>query len=74
MEQVGGNKFAIYKNPPPKDKTKFTIQNYIPEEANWARIHINNKSVIVGHIVGNKFYIVFLDKRHDFWLSEKKHT
>lgn len=74
MEQVDKKKFAIYKSPPPKDKTKFIIPDYIPEDANWARIHINNRSVLVGHIVGNKFYIVFLDKRHGFWLSEKKHT
>lgn len=74
MQQVDGDKFVIYGDFPPKDKTKFHHPDHVPQDANWARIHINNKSIIVGHVVRNKFYVVFLDKKHQFWVSQKKHT
>ena len=74
ISQVDGKKFTVYDSFPPKDKTKFFFPKYISEDARWGRIHINGKSVIVGHIIRNKFYIVFLDKNHEFWISEKKHT
>ena len=74
ISQVDGNKFTIYEGFPPEDKTKFKFPKYITKDAHWGRIHINGKSVIVGHVVRNKFYIVFLDKNHEFWIAEKKHT
>ncbi len=43
----------------------------VPEDAHWARIHVNGPAVIVGHIVNDTFYVVFLDKTHKFWLTEK---
>lgn len=38
----------------------------------WAVIHItpNSKEVVVGYIEEDVFYIVFLDKEHDFWPSK----
>ena len=74
ISQVDGNKFTIYGGFQPKDKTKFKFPKNITKDANWGRIHINGKTVIVGHIVRNKFYVVFLDKNHEFWIAEKKHT
>ena len=74
ISQVDGNKFTLYPSFPPKDKTNFKFPNHIPEDAHWGRIHINGKSILVGHVVRNKFYIVFLDKNHEFWISTKKHT
>jgi len=37
--------------------------------ANWAVIHIKprSKEVVVGYVEESVFYIVFLDKEHEFW-------
>mgnify|MGYP007070191440 CR=1 FL=1 len=74
ITQVNKKKFVIYGDFPSGEKTLFTVPKYIPADAKWARIHVNGKAVVVGHVVRNKFYIVFLDNKHEFWLSEKKHT
>jgi hypothetical protein len=47
---------------------------HIAEDAEWASLHIQGKERIAGHIIGNIFYVVFLDKEHRFWPTEKKHT
>lgn len=70
-QQIDGDKFAIYQSFPPSDKTKFEYPKHVPEDAEWARIHINGPAVLIGHIVGNTFYLVFLDKTHKFWLTKK---
>lgn len=70
-EQFDGDKFAHYGGFPPQERTKFKCPANIPEDANWSRIHINNKSVVVGHYVGNTFYVVFLDKTHKFYLTAR---
>lgn len=50
-EQLDGDKFTTYKSFPSNDKTLFKYPKNVPEDAQWARIHINGLSVIVGHIV-----------------------
>nr|DAP91935.1 MAG TPA: hypothetical protein [Caudoviricetes sp.] len=72
LEQVDGDKFSIYGNFPPAEKTKFEYPQNVPEDANWARIHITGSAVVAGHIVGDTFYIVFLDKTHKFWMTKKQ--
>ena len=72
LSQVDGDKFALYGSFPPKDKTMFEYPKHVPEDANWARIHINGSAVIIGHIVGDTFHVVFLDKTHKFWLTRKE--
>ncbi|MDE5784180.1 MAG: hypothetical protein K2H97_07695 [Prevotella sp.] len=69
--QFNGEKFTLYGDFPSKDKTKFEIPTHVPEDAHWARIHVNGKSVIVGHIVRDTFYVVFLDKFHSFFLTKR---
>jgi hypothetical protein len=69
-----GPKFTIYGGFPPKHKTEFSHPLHVPEDAEWARIHVTGKQCIIGHIVKNTFYIVFLDRDHKFWISTKKHT
>lgn len=71
LQQVDGNKFAIYGAFPPKDKTYFKFPKNVPEDANWARIHINGAAVVIGHIVADTFYVVFLDKTHKFYLTKR---
>lgn len=69
--QVDGDKFAIYNSFPSENTTMFEYPKNVPEDAHWARIHVNGPAVIVGHIVNDTFYVVFLDKTHKFWLTEK---
>lgn len=71
QEQIDGDKFVVYKGFPPKDKTDFSFPENVPEDAHWARIHVKGQVVIVGHVVNNTFYIVFLDKNHCFWKSKR---
>lgn len=70
-QQIDGDKFTIYDSFPPKERTLFEFPKNVPEDASWARIHINGLSVIIGHVVGDTFYIVFLDRTHKFYLTSK---
>ena len=72
MQQVDGEKFSIYNSFPPPDKTKFEYPKHVPEDAIWARIHVNGPAVLIGHIVRDTFYLVFLDKTHKFWLTRRE--
>lgn len=47
---------------------------HVPEDAEWARIHVNGKQIIAGYVNRNVFNVVFLDKEHKFYKTEKKHT
>lgn len=71
LEQVDGSKFTIYGDFPPKEKTYFEHPPNVPEDANWARIHVTGSAVVAGHIVYDTFYVVFLDKTHKFWLTKR---
>lgn len=70
-QQIDGDKFTTYTSFPPPDKTKFEYPRHVPEDAEWARIHVNGPAVLIGHIVGDTFYLVFLDKTHKFWLTKR---
>ncbi|WP_411811948.1 hypothetical protein ACLB9Y_00915 [Chryseobacterium scophthalmum] len=56
-------------------KSDFKVPQHI-SGVTWATIHIkpNSKAVIVGYIENDIFYVVFLDKDHRFWITEKKNT
>lgn len=64
--------FNIYGDFPPK--TEFSHPRHITDDAVWASMHIQGKERVAGHVVGNVFYVVFLDQEHKFWKTEKKHT
>lgn len=66
------NRFTIYDTFPPK--SDFKHPEHVPTDASWASMHIKGKECVIGHIVAHIFYIVFLDKNHRFWITEKKHT
>jgi hypothetical protein len=55
-------------------KSKFKYPKIIKENVLWASFHIQGKECIIGHIEDDIFHIVFLDKEHEFWISEKKNT
>ena len=48
--------------------SKFKEPKHVTPD-NWAVIHIKPKSkeVVAGFLENDVFYIVFLDKEHDFW-------
>ncbi len=71
-EQCDGKKFVKYGGFPAK--SKYTHPKDVPEDAHWARIHVDGTHVIAGHIWENTFYVVFLDHDHTFYISEKKNT
>lgn len=56
------------------EKSDFHYPKHIPDDVNWASLHITGVRVIAGYIFENTFYIVFLDKEHQFYKVEKKHT
>jgi len=54
--------------------SEFKHPKHVPQGVNWAVILIQGKERIAGYVEDNIFYIVFLDKEHKFWITEKKHT
>ena len=67
-----GEKFTIYGDFP--SDSEFYHPKHVPEDAEWARIHINGTVIVAGHVERNIFHVVFLDKDHRFCISKKKHT
>lgn len=57
--------------PPNSD---FTHPRHIPDDISWCSMHIQGKECIIGYFEENIFYIVFLDKDHRFWITQKKNT
>lgn len=57
-------------------KTKFKKPQHIVENVKWSVIMDikGQKGRVVGHIIDNVFYVVFLDIDHLFYISEKKNT
>jgi hypothetical protein len=72
LEAEQNNCLKVYGNFPVN--SVFKHPTYISEDAEWASLHIQGKERIAGHIIGNIFYVVFLDKEHHFWPTKKKHT
>lgn len=68
------DKFTVYGAYPSKEKAGYFCPSYIPEDAEWGRIHVTGTQIIAGHVVGNTFYVVFLDPDHRFYKTELKHT
>ena len=64
----------VYPHFPTSKSTKYKVPSYLNEQLQWCVAHIQGKEVIAGHLIENTFYIVFLDKEHHFWISNKKNT
>ncbi len=56
------------------DNSDFYHPKHIPEDISWCTMHIQGKECVIGYFEDNVFYVVFLDKDHRFWITEKKHT
>ncbi len=71
VESVLSNKIiTLYHEFPPK--SEFKHPKHIPIAVKWGTFHINGKIRVCGYLDDNIFYIVFLDKEHQFWITEKK--
>lgn len=55
-------------------KSDFTHPKHVPNDIAWCSMHIQGKECVIGYFDENIFNIVFLDKDHRFWISEKKNT
>lgn len=56
------------------DQSDFNHPRHISAGVKWASIRIKGKERIIGYVEDNIFFIVFLDKDHRFWITEKKNT
>lgn len=52
----------------------FQHPKHVLPDVIWCSMHIQGKECVIGYFEDNIFYIVFLDKDHNFWIAEKKHT
>jgi hypothetical protein len=57
--------------PPNSD---FEHPKHVAPDISWAVLHIQGKECVIGYFDENIFNIVFLDKDHRFWITEKKNT
>ncbi len=62
----------IYDNFP--TETDFVHPKHVPDGVKWGTIRIKGKERIAGYVEEHVFYVVFLDKDHRFWITEKKNT
>lgn len=63
-----------YSNVDFPPNTAFAHPKHVLPDVVWCSMHIQGKECIIGHFEDNIFHIVFLDKKHEFWISKKKNT
>ena len=56
------------------ENSDFSHPKHILEDISWCSMHIQGKECVIGYFEENIFYVVFLDKDHRFWITEKKNT
>lgn len=64
-----GNGLEIYGGFP--KNSDFDKPKHVPEDAEWARIHVTGTQIVAGFVNRNVFNVVFLDKNHRFYIVEK---
>jgi len=69
--QAQNETFTIYQGFPPPEKTDYHHPEHVPEDAEWARIHVNGAHCLIGHVINDTFYLVFLDTTHTFWKGRR---
>lgn len=57
----------------PQEHTDFKHPKHIQGEVDWGTLRLigGQKARVAGYMIGNVFYIVFLDKEHKFYKSDK---
>lgn len=58
------------------NESDFTHPKHIDENVKWAAIKNIGGQInrVAGYVIGNVFYVVFLDKNHVFYKTNKKNT
>ncbi len=52
----------------------FVHPKHVLPDVTWCSMHIQGKECVIGYFDDNIFYVVFLDKNHEFWKTKKKNT
>jgi hypothetical protein len=75
-EALKQQQIKIYGNFPPVGKTMYKHPSHVEDNVAWSVIKAigGQKGTVAGYVIESTFYIVFFDKDHKFWISEKKHT
>ena len=74
IEATGNQIIKEYSKGEFPKNSDFTHPKHIPNDISWCSMHIQGKECIIGYFEDNIFNIVFLDKNHRFWITEKKNT
>jgi hypothetical protein len=54
--------------------SEFYHPKHVDNNIAWCSMHIQGKECVIGYFDDHIFNIVFLDKDHKFWITEKKNT
>ena len=73
-EAIAGKQVAVYGAFPAG--SDFRPPKHIAPDVQWAVIKgvKGQKGRVAGYVIGNVFYVVFLDQNHRFWVTEKNGT
>jgi len=68
MASAFSKRFKCYGGMP--DQCEYGHPRFVPEDAKWTTMHLQGKPCVIGHIVRNIFYVVFLDGDHRFYPTD----
>lgn len=71
-EAVAQRIIKPYTSFPSNSKFKHPI--HILPDVKWCSMHVQGKECVIGYFEDNIFQLVFLDKNHEFWITDKKNT
>ena len=52
----------------------FEHPKHVLPDVTWCSMHVQGKECVIGYFEDNIFQVVFLDKDHEFWKTQKKNT
>jgi len=72
FRQCFNARFKCYPNFP--TASEFKHPRHVPPDATWSAMHIQGEECVIGHMLKNVFYVVFLDRHHKFYPTELRNT
>ncbi len=73
-QAVAAGILKIYTKVPFPPASSFKYPKHVPSNIDWSSMHVQGKPCIIGYFEDNIFHVVFFDKEHEFWITEKKNT
>jgi hypothetical protein len=70
LEAKTQKRIVVYGEWPLSSKTKLRPKKHFNPDWQWARLRVMQEPRIIGHVIANRFYIVFPDIKHQFCPSE----